>query len=33
MSSVTVEPRAAALIKRLKALQGKIEDPAPILEK
>ena len=32
MSSVTVEPRAAALIKRLKKLQGKIEDPSDILE-
>ena len=32
MSRVTVEPRAAAMIKRLKKLQDTIEDPAPILE-
>ena len=32
MSRVTVEPRAATLLKKLKALQGQIEDPAPILE-
>ena len=32
MSRVTVEPRMAATIKRLKKLQGKIENPAPILE-
>ena len=32
MSRVTIEPRAAALIKRLKALEGKIENTAPILE-
>ena len=32
MSRVTVEPRMAATIKRLKRLQGKIEDTGPILE-
>ena len=32
MSRVTVEPRAAAMIKRLKKLQSKIEDTGPILE-
>ena len=32
MARVTVEPRMAATIKRLKKLQGKIENPAPILE-
>ena len=32
MSRVEVEPRAAAMIKRLKKLQGKIENPGPILE-
>ena len=33
MALVQVEPRAATLIKKLKALQGEIEDPAPILER
>ena len=32
MSRVTVEPRMAATIKRLKKLQDRIEDPAPILQ-
>ena len=32
MALVTVEPRMAAVIKRLKALQGRIEDPGPILK-
>ena len=32
MSRVTVEPRMAATIKRLKKLEGKIKNPAPILE-
>ena len=32
MSRVTVEPRMAAAIKRLKKLQGRIEDTGPILE-
>ena len=31
MARVTVEPRAATLIKKLKALQGRIENPGPIL--
>ena len=31
MSRVEVEARAATLIKKLKALQDRIEDPAPIL--
>ena len=32
MARVTIEPRAATLIKKLKKLEGAIEDPAPILE-
>ena len=32
MARVTVEPRMAATIKRLKKLQGRIEDTGPILE-
>ena len=32
MSRVTVEPRAVAMIKKLKKLQGAIENPAPILD-
>ena len=32
MARVTIEPRAATLIKRLKKLEGAIENPAPILE-
>ena len=32
MSRVTVEPRAATMLKKLKALTGVIDDPAPILE-
>ena len=32
MARVEVEARAAAMLKRLKTLQGTIEDPAPILE-
>ena len=32
MARVEVEPRAAALLKRLKKLEGAIENPAPILE-
>ena len=32
VAAVTVEPKMAAVLKRLKALQGAIEDPAPILE-
>ena len=32
MSRVEIEPRMAAALKKIKALQGKIEDPAPILD-
>ena len=32
MSRVEVEARAAAMLKRLKKLQGRIEDTGPILE-
>ena len=32
MSRVTVEPRAAAMLKKLKKLTGQIENPAPILD-
>ena len=32
MSRVEIDARAATLLKRLKALQGRIEDPADILE-
>ena len=32
MSRVTVEARAATMLKKLKAVQGQIENPAPILE-
>ena len=32
MARVTVEPRAATLIKKLKAVSGAIEAPGPILE-
>ena len=32
MSRVTVEPRAATMLKKLRALEGMIESPAPILE-
>ena len=32
MARVTIEPRGKVMLKRLKALQGAIENPAPILE-
>ena len=32
MSRVDIEPKMAAALKRLKKLQGRIEDPAPILQ-
>lgn len=32
MARLEVQPRAAVLIKRLKALEGRIENPEPILE-